>query len=278
MTNIIFNEFRALINMRVVSLSIKHLVAIVNSVIIRYIYSVSRRCFLLYKFFYMIIESISIPTGVATFYEFERFVISKATTNATDWGITPAKLTALTPTQTVYEQFYKETTNRQTRSMAATAARDQAWGKLSVGVKDLYNTCLLYNEAISSEDKSALGIHIRDTVQQSAGRTPVSSPQVIFSSEEISILHIVVTDSNNPTSHAKPDGVGFLEIAGKIDVATAPPASVADCALRFHISRSHEPIEFDSTDRGKTLFAYSRWVTITGKNGPWSGMVSGIIP
>ena len=226
----------------------------------------------------MIIESFSFPTTVSGCYIFEQFAISKATTNETAWGIAAAKITAITPTQLIYEQWYKETTNKQTRSMAATSARNLAWEKLKPELKDLYDTCLLYNPAITNDDKSALGIHIRDTEDKSAKRTPVSSPVFFFSSEETSILHPVFTDSSNPLSHAKPDGVGFMEIVAKIGLATAPPASVADCALNYHISRSHEAIEFDSTDRGKTFFAFGRWVTNNGKSGPWSGMVSGIIP
>ena len=226
----------------------------------------------------MIIESFRFPTTVSGRYAFEQFAISKATTNETAWKIDAAKLTALTPTQTIYEQWYTETLNKQTRSIAATSARDLAWGKLKPGLKDLYDTCLLYNPEITDDDKSALGIHIRETVKKSAKKTPVSSPVFFFSSEEISFLHPVITDSNNPQSHAKPDGVGFMELVAKIDVATAPPATVNDCTLNYHVSRSHEPIEFDSTDRGKTFFAYGRWVTTNGKSGPWSGMVSGIIP
>ena len=226
----------------------------------------------------MIIETISFPTTISACFDFEQFIIDMATANATDWGVDDTKLTKMASVRTVYEKWYKVTVNKQNRCMSATSSRNQAWGILKNDLIDLFNTSLLYNPAISNEDKTSMGIKLTDTTKKSAGRKIISSPLVLFSSEETSILHVVYSDSNNIELHAKPEGIGFLELAAKIDVATAAPDSVAECLLRYHISRSHEPIIFDNADRGKTFFAYTRWVTTNGNSGPWSGLVSGIIP
>ncbi len=223
-------------------------------------------------------ESISIPTAVVEFHDFLKTTIDLCTTNETLWKVPPTKLTAMAPAQLVYENFYSITANKQTRNMAATAARNQMWDKLDIGLRDLFSTCLLNNEAITAEDKAALGIKITDSNQKALGKAPVSTPVTSFSSEEISSLHAVFSDSNNTDSHAKPHGVGYMEIAAKMGLPTAAPASVADCTLRYHVSRNHEPIEFEDTDRGKTFFAYCRWVMTNGDSSPWSGMVSAIIP
>ena len=226
----------------------------------------------------MVSESISIPTGVAAFFEFEKYVIAQCITNETLWGVPAPKLLSIASTKTVFENFYAITFNKQTRNVASTAARDQMWDKLELAIRDLFNTCLLNNPAITAEDKAALGIKITDSSQKTSGKVPVTTPVTSFTSEEISVLHVIIADSNNTDSHAKPHGIGYMEIAAKLDIATAAPASVADCTLRYHVSRNHEPIEFEDTERGKTFFAYSRWVKTNGDSSPWSGMVSAIIP
>jgi len=223
-------------------------------------------------------ESISIPTAVGEFHEFLKTTVELCTTNETLWGVPPTKLLAMAPSQVVYENFYSITANKQTRYVAATVARNQMWDKLDLDLRDLFSTCLLNNPAISADDKAALGIKITDSNQKTLGKAPVSTPVTSFSSEEISALHVVFADSNNTDSHAKPHGVGYMEIAAKMSVGEKAPVSVAECTLRYHVSRNHEPIAFEDTDRGKTFFGYSRWVMTNGDSSPWSGMVSAIIP
>ncbi len=226
----------------------------------------------------MLVETISFPKGIYARYDFQQYCVDRSIAKASAWGIVASKLTTIAPFRTDYELWYKVAANKQTQCVAATAARDTAWDKYEPMLRELYISFLLNNEAITFDEKSGLGIHIHDTKQKTAVKVPVSSPMVILSSEEISVIHVVYSDSNSTDNHAKPYGVAFMEMTAKLGLAIEAPICAADCNLRFNISRNHEAIKFEDTERGKTLFAYSRWVTSTGDLGPWSGMVSGIIP
>jgi hypothetical protein len=222
-------------------------------------------------------ETYSIPVSPAARFEFQRNAIDLCTTNATAWGVDQARLTRIAPLRTDYEVKHMVTSNRSTQSPAATAARDAAWTLLEPELIDLYNKDILNNDAIPAEFKEALHIHYLGGgggSKQSAA--PTTTPILNLSAEEISVLHVNYADSASPTSHSKPDGVAFCEIWYKVD-GTAP-LTPDDCDKYCNISRSHDKIVFPPELRGKAIFAYGRWVSKTGKTGPWSGMVSAFIP
>jgi hypothetical protein len=56
------------------------------------------------------------------------------------------------------------------------------------------------------------------------------------------------------------------------------PVTASDCHDRNYVSRSHASITFENEQRGKILYAFARWVNKNGKYGPWSGMISALIP
>jgi hypothetical protein len=92
----------------------------------------------------------------------------------------------------------------------------------------------------------------------------------------ISTLFVVFTDSATPASHAKPDNVAFCEINYKIDVPL--PSGPEECPDEVNISRSHTAIVFTPAQRGKVVNGYARWVNKNGKIGPWSGLITAIVP
>jgi len=225
-------------------------------------------------------QTYKIFPGVHAFFDQQQYTVDAAIANATTWGVDTAKLTAIAPARTLYELCYKVTANPKMQSPAATALRNEAFDKYLVLIRDLYDHCLINNDAISADDRIALNIH---TPSVGAGKARVekeiiTTPVVVMVSEEVSVLHTVYTDSASPATHSKPVGVAFLEIYAKQGLATAPPASPSDCDLRYNISRNHEAITFEPEERGKTFFGFARWVSSKGKAGPWSGMFSTFIP
>ena len=217
--------------------------------------------------------------GVHSFFDQQQFVVDRTIEKAIAWGVDTPRLTAISPARTLYELYFKVTANPSTQSPAATAMRNAAFDKYLVLIKDLYDHCLINNDAISAEDKLALNIHT-----PAGGSTAkkeveiITTPVVMPVSEEIAVLHFVYSDSASLTTHSKPAGVAFLEIYAKEGLSTAPPATPSDCLLRYNITRNHEAITFEPEERGKTFFGFARWVTAKGKAGPWGGMFSAIIP
>ena len=220
-------------------------------------------------------ETFTIPVGQAARYEFQTNAIERCVANATAWGIPADKITNIVALQADYDSKYAITSNRSTQSPAATVSRDASWDLLEVALDYMYTHYLLNNDAISVSDKEAL--HIHNTSGGGAPTpAPTSSPIVSLTSEEISALHVIYSDPSAPGKHYKPGNVAFCEVWYKIDAPA--PVSPSECLEHVNISRSHEPIQFEPEQRGKTVYGFARWVNRNGKTGPWSSSFSAMIP
>lgn len=221
-------------------------------------------------------ETYSIPTGPTARFDFQRNAFETCTANANVWNISQDRLMRIAPLRTDYELKYSVTNNPSTQSPAATAARDAAWNLLEVALIDLYNQDILNNAAIPADGKDRLHIHYTASGGGTPASAPTTTPLLTLAAEQISVLYAIFSDSATPASHSKPANVAFCEIVYKVDAPV--PASPADCPERANITRSHEAIVFTPAQRGKTVYAFTRWVNRNGKFGPWSGIVTAIVP
>ena len=221
-------------------------------------------------------ESYSIPNSPKQSNEFQKNTVTICTPNVTVWGISADFMSDVIVSSKDYDQKSMIANNRSTQSPAATASRDASWSVLKPKLIKLYNNYLLNNDAISASDKQALNIYTITMGGASPYPAPTTTPVISFSSEQISVLNVIYSDSANTGSHAKPDGVALCEIWSKVDGPA--PATPDDCDDSNFITRSHDPMLFDSSQRGKMVYAYARWVNRNGKTGPWSGMITAIIP
>jgi len=220
-------------------------------------------------------ETFSIPSGPTAQREFAANAVKLITPKAKDWDVPDERVTKLTASFASYDAFYAVTINPTTRSPAATTARNAAWEVVKVDLNDVYKHYLLNNDAIIPADKEALHIH-----ESASGSTitpaPTTTPLVTLTSEEIGALRVVYSDSSAPGTHYKPDNVAFCELWYQIG-GTAP-ATPTECNESANISRSHSPLQFDPEYRGKAVYAFARWVNRNGKTGPWSGIVTALVP
>jgi hypothetical protein len=221
-------------------------------------------------------ETYSIPAGPTARYEFQSNAIMLCAANAILWNIPETKLTGIAALRTKYELKYAVANNPGTQSTSATAARDDAWLPLATALRDLYDHHIIYNPAITAEFKEALNVHFRIGGGGSPSPAPTSTPLVKLVCEEISVLHVVYSDSQSVNTHSKPANVAFCELSYK--VGDPAPSGIADCTERYNITRSHEAIVFTPEERGKKVHVFARWVNKNGKLGPWSNMVSALIP
>ena len=220
-------------------------------------------------------ESYHHPRTLAEQYDFQQTLVGQLSTKATDWGVPEEKVQQLQAESTVYETKYGQVSNRQVQSPSLTAGRNSAWKTLQTIIDDIYEHYLLENDAISSEDKETLHIYEHRT-SYFRYDAPKFSPDVDLTAGDSATLFVNYTQSVSSTSHRKPDGVVFCELVYK--VGADAPASIDECNSNALISRSHQRLSFSQSQRGKTIYAYARWVNRNGKNGPWSNQISAIIP
>lgn len=221
-------------------------------------------------------ESYRIPSKPLDCFEVSNTVLRMITESGEKWGVPRSVTTDFTTVMADYNSNYQVANNRSTQSPGATAARNASWSPVKVQLTEIYNNYFLNNPAISVSDKEILGINIINQGGKAPFPAPTSTPNVTLSSEQISILYVVFSDSATPNSHAKPEGVAFCEICYKIDGVA--PVTPEECPLNKYISRSHEPLVFEPSQRGKVVYLYARWVNRNSKTGPWSGVFTSIIP
>jgi len=220
-------------------------------------------------------ETFSNPSGSTAQHDFAANAVTLITPKAKDWGVPDERVTKMTASFADYDAKYAVTSNPTTRSPAATASRNATWEVMNADLNDVYKHYLLNNDAISPADKEALHIH-ETGGGGSISPTPITTPFITLTSEEIGALRVVYSDSSAPGTHYKPDNVAFCELWYQIG-GTAP-ATPTDCNESANISRSHAPLQFAPADRGKAVYVFARWVNRNGKTGPWSGMVTALVP
>jgi hypothetical protein len=81
---------------------------------------------------------------------------------------------------------------------------------------------------------------------------------------------------NGSRHKAKPQGVHGCEIRwGLLDT---PPAHVNDLTRSDFDTNSPATLNFDESERGKTLYFCLRWEGNTGLKGPYGGIERAIVP
>ena len=132
------------------------------------------------------------------------------------------------------------------------------------------------NPNTTDADRAAAGITI-----PKGTHTPSTTPDTTPMLQEVdqttrAILRLYIADSTTPESRAKPANARCVEIREQIG-GTAPvdPETMAFLAME---SRMPYRADFDATDVGKTVWFAFRWIGKNNQPGPWSGVVSEIIP
>lgn len=221
-------------------------------------------------------ESYCIPKGVFNRYNFQRDTVEQCKTNGVEWGVSPDKLTLLIARSNTYTKKYQVTANPTTQSPGATAARNTAWKELKISLIDIYDHHLINNESINIEHKKVLHINLNEEDPIVSSPPPTTTPIITLTTEGVSTLRIIYSDSDSLNTHKKPDNVVFCEICCKI--GDPAPTSIDECLTRFNISRSHQIIVFKPEERGKIIHVYPRWVNRNGKVGTFGNKVTAMIP
>jgi hypothetical protein len=141
--------------------------------------------------------------------------------------------------------------------------------------RKLYMGFLRESPLVTDEDLIAMGMPAR-----SSGRVPAPTattyPDFDIDSGTIRRLSIHFYDQGKKKSKAKPDGQHGAEICWAI--LDSPPAKISDLINSSFDTRSPFTLEFDEDQRGKHVYFCLRWENTRGEKGPWSEIVSAIIP
>jgi hypothetical protein len=196
------------------------------------------------------------------------------TANAARWGIANTLVTTLGTLAAAFEAAYTKHVLPDSGKVS-TEQKNLALKALKKGVQDMVNGHINYNTAVTADDRVALGLYVYKP-NKSPVPTPVTTVVLRIAAGLVRELLVYFTDSATPESRKKPYGVEAVElVCGVLD---SPPSGVEDLPRTVTASKSPVTLTFREEDRGKTVYLAGRWKTGRQKAGPWSGIVSAIIP
>jgi hypothetical protein len=194
--------------------------------------------------------------------------------NAARWGIAGTLVTALGLLVTAFENAYAKRTQPDAGKVSV-EQKKLALKALKKGTQDMVNGHINHNQSVTPDDRVALGLYV-----YKSGKSPVPAltTTVVLRAVAGLVRQVVVyiTDSATPDKRGKPYGALFAELA--CGVLDSPPAGVGDLPRVITATKWSVILTFREEDRGKTVYIAGHWKGTGQKEGPWSAIISVIIP
>jgi hypothetical protein len=191
------------------------------------------------------------------------------------WGITEADFARLLALQSDYLAKYAIAENPETRTPTAILAKNKARDVYIKEIRLIVKAHITYNPVVTDEDRKNMNLPIHKTT-----RTPVqvatTYPDIDIDSSTIRRLILHFFDQGQKKSKAKPSGQHGAEI--RWAMLDTPPASLKDLVNSSFDTHTPFTLEFDQNERGRTVYFCLRWENTRGDKGPWSEIMSAIIP
>jgi hypothetical protein len=215
-----------------------------------------------------------IPKPEAQFHNWQNILMTYFAGYYSTWGVPPVAWTELCSSQADYNTKYAAAENPATRTSVAVLARQEARQTYETRLRSVLKAFVTYNPAVTDEDRRNMGLPIHKTTHTPA---PVAAtyPDFDVDSSVIRRLTIHFYDQGSK-SKAKPEGQHGAEITWGI--SETPIVNVADFTHSSFDTRSPFTLEFTGEQRGKTVYFCLRWENTRGEKGPWSEIVSAIVP
>ena len=169
---------------------------------------------------------------------------------------------------------YGESNTTQAAARSAVAAKAAVGDRLRRSAADLLRR-MRYDEALSDEDRQAVGLGGRDSERRSVD-TPESRPGVELTVSD-RLTHTIRTfDASAPGRRSRPPGVAGAEVYRFIGNEVPQDPSRFDRVGTM--TRRRDRFTYPADRAGEVAHYLLRWVTRDGRPGPWGQVVSGTIP
>jgi hypothetical protein len=214
------------------------------------------------------------PAKEAEFYAWVVTFFGYLIVNLQRFGIPQEVITPLVVLQGDFEKKYAEALAPATRTKATVLAKNNAISALKTALRAFINEYITFNHLVTDEDRDNMGLHIRSKDRKPVP-VPATYPTFTVDSSIIRVLLILFRDALLE-GRAKPFGVHGAEI--RWGFSETPVINPDDLPFSAFDTRSPFRLEFRSEDRGKTVWFCLRWENTRGEKGPWSEIVSAIVP
>ena len=215
-----------------------------------------------------------IPKKDADFHIEQQRLRTAADDNITTWGLDGEWVTGIFDLaadrwDAKYEAYIEPTTRTTVITAEKNAARRAYEPLLSMLIKGLR-----VNPRVSEDQRLELGLTDYDTTP-TAPAIPHTWPVAVITPVGPGLLRIDIYDSESK-GRAKPRHVHGCEI--RVAILEQPPVSPDEMPRSEFTTRTPYTIEFDLKLRGRIVYFCFRWENTRGQKGPWSEIISAIIP
>ncbi|MDR2358763.1 MAG: hypothetical protein LBD87_03030 [Prevotellaceae bacterium] len=215
-----------------------------------------------------------IPAKEKDFHDWQHHSLEYVQTNKTRFGISDSALESVLTKQADYESKYAVSENPETRTSASILARKEAREGYGRALRQLFKGSIIYNLAVTDEDRRIMGVKIHDT-KPTPVPPPTSEPEVTFSIPSPAVIEIHFRDKDE-SGRAKPHGIHGAETAwGVLDDKPADWAELPHSSFATH---SPLRLTFNGHDRGKKFYFALRWENTRGEKGPWTEILDTVVP
>jgi hypothetical protein len=214
-----------------------------------------------------------IPSSDAAFFEWEKNLLSYAGQKFAGWNI-PTPQTVIAPLAAEFEAAF-EVCKHPNRGKIDTQKKNEARARLERELR-LYNKAyLLYNPAVTDDDRIAMGIPVHKT-GRSPVQKPVTSPELFFDTNTRRVIKVFYRNEG-ASRRGKPAHVKGIEI--KWAVLASPPDDLSKLVNSGFDTNPPFVLEFGEHERGGKVFLCGRWeIHRDGEKGPWGDIEEVIIP
>jgi hypothetical protein len=186
------------------------------------------------------------------------------------WTVTPAEITELGE----FAETAQDALNRLVSGSAVDVARAREAFVALVRYMRWLHGRKFFSPPMEDSDYTRLGLRPPDRIRT---EHVVVNEMVEFDLSLRGIREVVVNFWIKGADHrAKPAGYDGAVLVW--DTLPAPPERPTDLAEHTMASRSPHIIEFDESDRGKTVYIALQWQNERGLTGPWSEMQTAVVP
>jgi hypothetical protein len=215
-----------------------------------------------------------LPSNVLEFQNEVHNIRTQAGANRDRWEISQEALNRLDPPIAAFDAAVVVSENPETRTTAAVRKRNEAREALEEVIRPFIQGHLEHNLLVTGDDLVAMGLPVHDRTP-TPPEPPKDDPNLVVKPASAGVLEVGF-GGKNERGHGKPPGVHGLELRWLMSDTT--PVDWSELTQSEFATRSPLRLSFEGHDRGKWIHLAGRWENSRGAKGPWTEIVSAIIP
>jgi hypothetical protein len=168
---------------------------------------------------------------------------------------------------------FKVAETLETRTKATIQAMHDAHTLSEKATRNFVKRFLAPNPKVTNADRDNMGLPIYSDERHPAPIAPTFPWVRVLTTL---IRHLIFDFGGSEASKAKLAGQHGMELTGI--VADEKPVDISQLTMSYFSTSTPLTVEFAEAQRGKTFWFAVRWENTRGQKGPWSEIMSAVIP